>query len=243
MRDDFRTEYYQKYVSKFKGEQYKIDRTRLKKINLEYRYRFRHILKGLSKDASIVELGCGPGFLLNFLKSQGFEKIEGVDISEEQISIARKSGLDVKHAEAVDFLRGKKQQYDAIIAVDFIEHFRKDELLSLFALMSDALKKNGLLIIQTPNGQGLFPGGNIYGDLTHVTIFSELSLRQVLLLHGFGAIRFYETGPAPISLSGAIRLVLWKMIRLFVKCIRRIETNKTTALWTENLICTCKKQV
>lgn len=241
MADDFRSKLYRKYVSRFKKEKYSTNEAQLVELNKVLGYRFRQILKGLSKDSSIVELGCGPGFLLNFLKNQGFEKLEGVDISEEQISIARESGLNVKLADAVDFLQEKKQEYDVLIAIDFIEHFRKEELFGLFELISDVLKENGLLIIQTPNGQGLFPGGNIYGDLTHTTIFTELSLRQILQFHEFGDIKFFETGPAPISMYSSIRFILWKVIRVFLKWVRRIETNKTTELWTENLICTCRK--
>lgn len=243
MLDDFRSKYYSKYVSSFKEELYAIDKSQLRKIYLEYGYRYRHILRELSRDVSIIELGCGPGFLLNHLKNQGFDKLEGIDISKEQISIARELGLDVKHGDVFDFLQEKNLQYDVVIALDFIEHFTKEELLDLFTYIWKALKKNGLLIIQTPNGQGLFPGENIYGDLTHVTIFSELSLRQILRIHGFGDIEFYETGPAPISISSTIRYILWKVIRTWLQCIRRIETNKTTKLWTENLICTCRKKV
>jgi hypothetical protein len=73
---------------------------------------------------------------------------------------------------------------------DFVEHFHKDELLRLLPLINRALQADGILLLQTPNGERLFSQQVIHADLTHLTIFSPDSLRQLLALTGFDEIRF-----------------------------------------------------
>jgi hypothetical protein len=110
----------------------------------------------------------------------------------------------------------------------------------LAKLLYNALEDRGILIIQTPNGQGLFPHQVIYGDLTHLTVFTPESLRQLFSLAGFADFRFQETGPVGKNLYGKIRLILWKVIKKLANGIRKIETGKSQEIWTENMICYCK---
>ncbi len=241
MSDDYRSRFYSEYISHFKKDYYATTKSKLQRTYAEYNYHLRYVLETVPKSASVLELGCGPGLLLDYLRGQGFESLDGVDISEEQVAIASELGLNVTCADVFDFLPAKSLQYDVVIAFDFVEHFSKDELLDLFEMIYRTLKAGGILVLQTPNGAGLFPGMNIYGDLTHITIFTELSLTQILQLHGFGDLRFFETGPAPISVFGSVRFLLWKIIRACLNCIRKIEADKTSALWTENLMCIGRK--
>ena len=101
---------------------------------------------------------------------------------------------------------------------------------------------DGWLIIQTPNGQGLFPHQVIHADLTHLTILSPSSLRQALHLVGFTDVRFEETGPVPKGVKGRVRALLWQVVKLVANLIRMIETGKTQRIWTENLICVARKR-
>ena len=238
---DFRKTLYQSYVTKFKVEQILMDERTLKSFWAWYEYKYLPLLAGLEHDSLILELGCGPGYLLEFLKNRGFSSVEGIDVSEEQIRIAAGRGLNVKVADVFEYLISKQEAFNAIIAIDFIEHFTKEELLQLLPSIHRALKQDGKLIIQTPNGQGLFPNQVIYGDLSHLTIFTPDSLKQILCLAGFDGITFYETGPVPKRLKGKIRTILWRLIKRLANTIRIIETGKKQEIWTENLICFCRK--
>lgn len=238
---DFRKELYHRYVTKFKTEQIQMDALTLKSYWAWYEYKYLPLLAGLDRNSLILELGCGPGYLLEFLKNRGFSKVEGIDISEEQIRIAARRGLNVKVADAFEYLSTKQELFDAVTAIDFIEHFSKEELFRLMPIIHRALKRDGRLIIQTPNGQGLFPNQVIYGDLSHLTVFTPDSLKQILCLAGFDGIKFYETGPIPKRLKGKIRTVLWRLIKKVANTIRIIETGKKQEIWTANFICFCSK--
>src|SRR5207302_8404055 len=100
-----------------------------------------------------------------------------------------------------------------------------------------ALKPNGRLLVQTANGAGLFSRQVIYGDLTHLTIFTPQSLAQLLRGVGFVDLSFYESGPIPIRLRGKLDVALWSALKAVANVIRSIETGKHQQIWTENFIC------
>lgn len=48
--------------------------------------------KFLSEDrnARIIDLGCGNGGFVYWLQKNGYQNVEGIDISEEQVEVAKK---------------------------------------------------------------------------------------------------------------------------------------------------------
>ena len=238
---DFRNELYGKYVSTFKAfissESPKIFRSEFK----IFRRRYLKLIQGFSNDAAIIDIGCGTGNVLRFLKEEGFGNIYGIDISEQQVNNARSKHLNADVIDIFDFLKTNKRKFDLIFVMDVVEHFLKDELFDFFIGINSILNENGVLIIHTPNGDGLFPNHIIYGDLTHLTIFNPNSLSQILRLTGFKEIEFYETGPTAKNIFGFVRLFLWKIIKIFIKSIRIIETGSTEKILTQDFICKAKK--
>ncbi len=240
---DFRTELYTRYVSAFKTQQLHRNPKELEAFIHWSEHKYLPLLKGLNKNAWILEVGCGDGKLLHMLKKNGYNNVEGIDISGEQIMLAKSEGLNVKNADVFTFLSDKIACYDAIIAIDVVEHFYKNEVLRLFELFHKSLKPGGNLLLQTPNGEGLFPGQVIYGDFTHLCIFTTNSMQQILQLKGFSNISFYETSPVGDNLTGRVRLFLWSSIKAIVNTIRLIEggKGKKSDVLTENFICFCQK--
>jgi len=241
MKSDFRDKVYNTYLSQFKKHNTKYCNSIPKSHWQYYQYKYMPLLNAISRNSHILELGCGQGYFLEMLKKNDFLNIRGVDISEEQICAAKERGLDVELIDAFDFLKQKEEAFDAIIAMDFVEHFNKDEIIDIFIAINKALKSGGIFIIQTPNGQGLQSGQVIYGDFTHLTIFSPESLHNILHLSGFIKVEFIETGPAPIDIKGIFRVMVWKFIKLMANFIRVVETGKKQKIWTENVICYCQK--
>jgi 2-polyprenyl-3-methyl-5-hydroxy-6-metoxy-1,4-benzoquinol methylase len=197
--------------------------------------KFRPFLEALPRAAHVLDLGCGSGDVMRLLNRRGC-RAEGIDISNEQVRLAVQAGLDARQVDAFDFLATRADAYDGIVALDFIEHFAKDELMRLFGSIADALKPHGLLLIQTPNGEGLFANQIIYGDLTHMTILNPRSLRQALALAGFEKISVYEAGPAPIGVTGRIRSVTWPAVRTAARLARSAESPRSAPVLTENMI-------
>ena len=123
-----------------------------------------------------------------------------------------------------------------IFAVDVFEHFSRDELMRLAPLLFAALAPGGTLLVQTANGAGLFPGQVMYGDLTHLTILTPESLRQLLRPAGFVRIDCVETGPIPLRVRGKLNVALWTAVRTIAAAVKFAETGKRQHIWTENFI-------
>ena len=204
-------------------------------------FKYLPLLADVGRDEPILELGCGPGHVLDVLIRAGFANVQGIDVSAEQAQLANERGLRAEATDAFDFLVSREDFYGAIVAIDFLEHFTKDELVRLVPLIHGALKSGGVLLVQTANGQGLFPRQVIYGDFTHLTVFTPGSLAQLLRLFGFDQFRFRETGPAPLSPRGVLNLVCWRAITGVAQFVRRVETGKGQEIWTENFICRAVK--
>lgn len=210
---DFRKKLYNKYVSSFKNKQYHVEKQWSEHCRVWADFKYMPFLLGSKPGCSMLEMGCGQGHLMEFLKDKGFKNIHGIDISEEQIQLAQEKGLKAVVANVFDFLKSNKDVFNVIIGIDFLEHFTKDELMELIPLIQMNLKNNGKLILQLPNGQGLFPGQVIYGDMTHLTIFTPRSLSQLLELHGFKDISFYETGPILYGIKGYFKMFCLEMYK------------------------------
>jgi SAM-dependent methyltransferase len=226
---------YGRYVSGFKGEP---------NLSAEpsfawWDHKYLPLLDDLERSAPVLEIGCGAGGLLAYLERRGFSHAMGIDISAEQIDLARERGVQVQTADAFDFLERNQHAFAAILAVDVLEHFSRDELLRLAPVLYAALQPGGRLLVQTANGAGLFPRQVIYGDLTHMTILTPDSLAQLLRPVGFGDFGFFETGPIPIRVRGKLDVALWAGLKAVANAIRSIETGKRQAIWTENFLCIC----
>jgi SAM-dependent methyltransferase len=237
MADDFRKALYRGYVSTFKGEP---------DLGGEggfvwWDHKYLPLLDDLARDTPILEIGCGSGGLLAYLGRRGFSHATGIDISEEQVALARRRGVNAEHGDVLEYLGTQVAAFGVILGVDVLEHFTRDELARLAPLACSALRPGGRLMVQTANGAALLPGQVIYGDLTHQTIFTPDSIGQLLRSAGFERLSFYETGPIPLRLRGKLDVALWSAIKTVANTVRHIETGKRQAIWTENFICRALK--
>jgi len=232
---DFRSAAYARYVSTFKAERATRDGRALRWYFDWCQLKYRPFFAALPRGGRVLDLGCGSGDFMRLLASQDL-RAEGIDISSEQVSLAVKAGLDAHEADAFEFLASHEGTYDGIAALDLIEHFAKDELLRLLEAIAAALKPGGWLLIQTPNGEGLFSNQIVYGDLTHLTILNPRSLHQALALTGFRNVAVREAGPAPIGVSGRVRSVVWPVLRTGARILRYAESSRATPVLTENMI-------
>jgi 2-polyprenyl-3-methyl-5-hydroxy-6-metoxy-1,4-benzoquinol methylase len=236
---DYRADLYRGYVSNFKGQPAAIGNDG--GAFLWWDHKLLPLLATLDCSAAILDLGCGSGALLDYLGRRGYTHACGVDISAEQVELAYRRGVNAEQHDALEYLAANSESFDAVLAVDVFEHFTRDELSHLVRQLFSALKPGGRLLVQTANGSGLHPGQVIYGDLTHQTILTPESLGQLLRSVGFDALACYETGPIPVRVRGKIDVALWNAIKLVANAVRRIETGKRQAIWTENFICRALK--
>ncbi|MDB4988123.1 MAG: Methyltransferase type 11 [Myxococcaceae bacterium] len=172
-----------------------------------------------------LDIGCGIGEFLYFLRHRGFVNVTGIDLSAEELEIAALLGTsDVHRASALDYIRSvPRGSLGLVSAFNFFEHLNKAEILELLPEIFAALAPGGTLIAITPNGLSPFSGATRYWDFSHETSFTPASWRQIARLAGFSKMTFQEYGPIPHSLFGAIRTLAWRSLTLGLVAISYIE--------------------
>jgi ubiquinone/menaquinone biosynthesis C-methylase UbiE len=132
-----------------------------------------------------VDLGCGNGFLVGLARAQGVETF-GFDISRQHVSIARDlSGVDAFLRANVERLPVRSDSVDLVFVQHVIEHLRNPA--RAVVEWRRVLKPAGRLIVLTPNAR--YPDPSIFEDATHVQIFDQLSLLDLLGQCGLRIVR------------------------------------------------------
>ncbi len=203
-----------------------------------------HYGKHLPKDknATILDIGCGDGNFVYWLNKRGYNNAYGIDISQEQIDKGRQLGIgNLECGDLIDYLGNRGKKFDFIIARDVIEHFTRNEVFEILALVSKNLNDGGRFVMQVPNGQGLFYTSVFYGDYTHEMAYTASSVNQVILNTGFKKSACYPTGPVPHGLKSNIRYILWKLMVMRLKFWKMVETGSSAGIFTQNLIAVIDK--
>jgi len=112
-----------------------------------------YLIKALSKNAHVLDLGCGTGVPFDkYLVDHGVQ-VTGIDITDKHFEQAKKNVPNATFIKG-DFSRhdfGDKQ-FDAIVAFYSIFHIPREEHQSLFKKMNSLLNKNGLILTTLGTG-------------------------------------------------------------------------------------------
>jgi len=91
----------------------------------------------------ILDAGCGTGLCAPHLRPMA-RKLEGIDLSEEMLALARKRKLydRLDKAELTEALQTRSTRYDIAVAADVLCYF--GDLTAVFGAMGAALRPGGL---------------------------------------------------------------------------------------------------
>ncbi len=241
--ENYKKKIYDKYATVFNKSSIKFDH----KVSEKWGKAYNHYLKEWlpeDKNAEIIDLACGNGKLIDFFIKKNYHNVYGVDISKEQVDIAKQISSNIYNQDILDFLKDKNQKYDLITAFDLMEHLNKEQVFIFIQCCYNSLKPGGRIIIQTINGETPFVGHLRYSDFTHETCYTSISISQIFEMFGFSKMKIKEQSPIlfKYSFSSTIRAVIWKMIRIVFILYNMVETgSKGTGIFTRNLIFTATK--
>ncbi len=186
--------------------------------------KFKNIIPD-DKSTPILDIGCGMGFFLWYLQNNGFTNAVGIDISPEQIEIARSFGVDgIQLCGWKEYLAAKPATFGFVMLDNVIEHLTKDEITELLIAILTALKPGGRIYISTPNSGSLFGVPLAFIDFTHEVFFTAASLSQVLVACGFSTVSVSGEPLLAFDFRSLIRKSLFSFIKPFVKAIYIIGT-------------------
>jgi ubiquinone/menaquinone biosynthesis C-methylase UbiE len=149
---------------------------------------FVDILAGaLPRGAKVLDIGCGPGQFSNYLTEKGFA-VEGVDVSDEMLAIARAKVPDVSFKKMdMRKLTFADHTFDGILAAYSVIHIPTPELPSVLSEMKRILKPGGcaLFIVQEGEADQIVDEPLAKGEKVFMNFFSKERLNHLLTSTGF----------------------------------------------------------
>jgi cyclopropane-fatty-acyl-phospholipid synthase len=143
---------------------------------------------GIAPGRRVLDLGCGWGPLLDFIRRRGAAGV-GVTLSSAQAAACRRHGLDVRLQDAREVTREELGGFDAVASLGAFEHFCSPEqhqaglqeeiYRNLFGRIAALLPQGGRLYLQTMTfGRNMIPVEQVdihapHGSDAHVLALLE----------------------------------------------------------------------
>lgn len=145
-------------------------------------------LDGIDRNARILEIGAGGGFLLEELWWRGFRNLTGSDITSTSLAeMRRREGhIDAIGADA-ESLPFRSRSFDVVISSDVIEHL--PQVNSHLSEVHRILRPGGRYLLKTPNrylAEAYYRVRGLYDfHIWHPSMFGPGDLRRLLQGYGF----------------------------------------------------------
>lgn len=172
--------FYRAFEDKFRGSRKTI------KARLQI---YRPLLDGLlahTNNRQAIDLGCGRGEWLEWIRELGFEAA-GTDLDPEMLADCRALDLPVQEKDALEVLKSLSPDSIALVsAFHLVEHLPFDQVIELIKQAHRVLMPGGMIIMETPNSENLGVGTwNFYLDPTHQRPIPHLLLEFTTQFGGF----------------------------------------------------------
>ena len=166
-------------------------------LSFVHRGRIRILERLAGGTGSVLDIGCGPGVLLNQMRSRGW-RTRGTERSPGAASQARDVfHLDVR-AEDVDDLVAEGATFDAVVLWHVAEHLGTP--LAVLKGIARLLRPGGVLLVAVPNFASpearLGRAGWFHLDVPrHLVHFTPSTLGAMLTEAGFHSVRVGHLAP------------------------------------------------
>ena len=156
-----------------------------------------------SREALLLDVGCGLGQRLAELHQWGYRRLVGVDANPEVVAAARArlpAGIELVCRDAGAFLAEDRRRYDRVVVGHVLEHLSVEKAVAMLGAVRVSLAAGGQVVVEVPNMSCLTAAHMFHSDVTHRQGYTEYSLRQVFEEAGFGTVRLLCPRP-PLQLS------------------------------------------
>lgn len=161
----------------------------------------------------VLDVGCGPGFLMAFLDELGVEA-DGIDFSPSSLTLAPPAVRDRIAIALVTELPVEDAAYDLVICREVLEHLT---VLQVRRTVAEMCRASSRFVYVTTRfhprpGALLDLATDFETDPTHITLLAKDFVRTLFILEGFsrrvdleermdwggkGRVLVYERAPAP----------------------------------------------
>lgn len=150
--------------------------------------RYEFAKKYVKSGMNVLDLGSGTGYGTSVLGVDGVN-VFGIDINAEAVDFSNNhyANRNVNFKKGNILTKLPIQKYEVIVSFETIEHLKKPDLF--LKNISSSLRKNGLLIMSTPNAPIISPNGGV-GSPYHTKEFNYDELNKILKKN-FGKVKIF----------------------------------------------------
>ncbi|MEM7349656.1 MAG: class I SAM-dependent methyltransferase [Acidobacteriota bacterium] len=152
----------------------------------------------LEGKGEVLDLGCGRGEALRLFIGHGLEA-RGVDSSSEMVARCNENGLPAEQGDLFEVLsRVEEGSLGGVVSFHVVEHLPADSLERLVRLAWRALRRGGVLILETPSPLSVVMSArNFWVDPTHKRPVHPASLEVTFREAGFEPVHRIDLHPFP----------------------------------------------
>lgn len=178
MEESMTLENYYNIMSKYEGDNF-----RVAPPILRFYHRVANFIEqNISKDKSILDVGCAFGGLLDVLRQRGYKRLNGIEPSPDNCEYAmRNFGIKVYCGFFGSGQRftDEKAKYDLVIMSAVLEHI--ENLKSYVDEAKELLTPNGKICIIVPDANLFVDNNDLYQEFSteHINYFTKDTLNQL----------------------------------------------------------------
>jgi protein-L-isoaspartate O-methyltransferase len=191
-----------------------------------------------NKEAAILDIGYGDGWFMAACRALGYRNICGADFEVDEKAYMKDWGVKIFRIEKDigELLRCHREEFDFIHMSHVVEHIPKHSLLWVVDALYQALRKEGMLYLRTPNMEGPTPNSNYYVTLAHEYGFCGSNLSSLLDICGFDDIRYLRPFASVGMRQKAGALVRWPFLMVSAAKHRLFGVNEGGRFQTELVV-------
>lgn len=155
-------------------------------------------------DKDIVDLGCGTGEFLRFLKLKN-RKFSGIDNNPHLVDMCVKMGFDVVMDDVTKLDNVKAPIHNAVID-NVLEHLEVSQTDAFFGALCRKMEKGGTLVVVVPDKKGY------KYDPTHKTFVNKVLMQEMCDKYG---LKLKDSFLHPFNM-GFMGAVLYLNMQVFV---------------------------
>lgn len=184
---------------------------------------------GFRPGMRVLELGCGVGLFLAYLRSMGVNDVTGVEMDPKVKEFMPADLAALVHTTTFeDFLAGPDiGTFDRVVMLDVFEHFAPGEAVALLRRLAPLLRPGGKLVIRVPNMASPWGLQYQYNDLTHKGSYAPGNIRQLALAAGWDS-----EASLPSRRGSAVR----RFTEAAFECLMNRVLTDPPPVWTANFI-------
>jgi len=152
------------------------------------------VLARLPKDAKILEIGCGNGFVLKALLERGYKNLSGIEPSQDAVL---KADNRLKNRITADVLREglyQDESFDFIFLFQVFDHI--PDPIGFLNICYNLLFPGGNILVINHDLKSL--SSRVLGekspiiDIEHIYLYSKETIKKVFVKAGFNPLRIYS---------------------------------------------------